>query len=127
MTDKTPNKLPFDLNPNCLVYMNDKYKGKELKFSLVDFIIEFKKSDPFVDPKSEPNSPENLNPESTYSEELNPFVCLMGSGLWNLGQITAYATSILSAQYRMHTFIVFIVKDYARLLQWDYGGAVVTK
>jgi hypothetical protein len=45
----------------------------------------------------------------------------------NLGQITAYASSILSAQYRMHTFMVFIVKDYARLLRWDRGGAVVTE
>jgi hypothetical protein len=106
------------LKPDCSVYTKDKYKGKKLKFSLVDFIIEFKKNtDPFVDPNSQPNSPENLN----------PFVCSEGPGLLNLGQITAYATSILSAQYRTHTFMVFIVKDYARLLRWDRGGVVFTE
>jgi hypothetical protein len=36
VTDKTPNKLPFDLKPDCSVYTNDKYKGKGLIFSLVD-------------------------------------------------------------------------------------------
>jgi hypothetical protein len=129
VTDKTLNKLPFDLKPDCSVYTNDKYKGKGLIFSLVDFIIEFKKgSDPFVDPESEPKSPENFNPEPAFSkEELNPFVCPTSSRLCNLGQITAYATSILSAQYRTHMFMVFIVKNYARLLRWDRGGAVVTE
>jgi hypothetical protein len=118
LTDEAPNKFPFDLKPDCSVYTKDKYKEKKLKFSLVDFIIEFKKmTDPFVDPDSQPNSPENLN----------PFVCSEGSGLLNLGQITAYATSILGVQYRTHTFMVFIVDDYARLLRWDRGGVVVTE
>jgi hypothetical protein len=44
-----------------------------------------------------------------------------------LGQLTAYATSILSGQYRTHTFMVLIVKDYARLIRWDRSGAVFTK
>jgi len=105
----------YDLKPDCSVYAKDKYIGKVLKISLVDFIIEFKKGlDPFVDPKPKPkpNSPENLNSRSM--KELNPFV--VGSGLWNLGQITTYTTSILSTQYRMHTFMVFIVNKYTRLL-----------
>jgi hypothetical protein len=42
------------------------------------------------------------------------------------GQITAYATLILGSQYRTHTFLVLIVRDYARLLRWDRGGAVVS-
>jgi thiamine kinase-like enzyme len=50
-----------------------------------------------------------------------------GPALAILGQLTAYATSILSAQYRTHTFMVFIVKDYARLIRWDRSGAVFTK
>ncbi|KAI0281640.1 hypothetical protein BGY98DRAFT_907096, partial [Russula aff. rugulosa BPL654] len=45
----------------------------------------------------------------------------------NLGQITAHATSILSAQYRTHTYMVLVVGDHARLIRWDRGGAVVTK
>jgi hypothetical protein len=42
------------------------------------------------------------------------------------GQITAYTTSILSAQYCTHVFLVLIFKASARLLHWDHGGAVVT-
>jgi hypothetical protein len=127
VTDEAPNKLPFALKPDCSVYTNDKYTEKKLIFSLVDFIIEFKKgSDPFIDPKSKPNSPENLNPEPE-SASSNPFVCSTGSGLEHLGQITAYAATILSAQYRTHLFMVFIVKGHARLLRWDRGGAVVTE
>jgi hypothetical protein len=71
-----------------------------------------------------PTPPENLNPEPASG---NPLMCSMGPGLVNLGQITAYATSILSTQYRTHTFMVFIVKDYAMFLRWDRSGAVVTR
>ena len=46
-------------------------------------------------------------------------------GCLTAGQITAYATSILSAQYRMHTFLILILKPFARLIQWDHGGVVV--
>ncbi|KAF8494313.1 kinase-like domain-containing protein [Russula emetica] len=42
-------------------------------------------------------------------------------------KITAYATAIMSAQYRTHTFSVLIMKDYARLIRWDHSGAVVTE
>jgi len=34
---------------------------------------------------------------------------------------------ILSTQYRTHLFSVFICKNYARLIRWDRGGAVVTQ
>ena len=42
------------------------------------------------------------------------------------GQITAYATLILSAQYRTHIFLILIFKAYYRLIHWDQGRAVVT-
>ena len=42
------------------------------------------------------------------------------------GQITAYATLHMSAQYRTHVFFVLICKDYARLIWWDRSGAIVT-
>ena len=48
------------------------------------------------------------------------------SGRQVAGQITAYATLVLSAQYRTHTFLVLVFKKYARLIRWDRGGAVVT-
>jgi hypothetical protein len=48
-----------------------------------------------------PKSTEELNPQST--EELNPFVRAEGSSHLALGQLTAYATAVLSAQYRTET------------------------
>ena len=42
------------------------------------------------------------------------------------GQITAYATLVLSSQYHMHAFSVLISKDVARLIRWDCAGAIVT-
>jgi hypothetical protein len=43
------------------------------------------------------------------------------------GQITAYATMVLSTQYCTHTFSVLIIKDYVRLIHWDCAGAVITE
>jgi hypothetical protein len=106
------------LKPDCSIYAKD-YEKKSLDLSRVDFIIEFKSGsdgDPFVDPKLQSGE-----------EKPNPFVCSEGPRRKNLGQITAYATSILSAQYRTHTFMVLIVEDYARLLRWDRAGTVVTE
>ena len=47
-------------------------------------------------------------------------------GILTAGQITAYATSALGAQYRTHIFLILIIKNVARLIRWDRGGAVVT-
>ncbi len=109
-TDQAPHSsFPFNLKPNCLVYANSEEMEKKLETylnsSCVDFIIKFKHKpevDPFADNSSEGGS--------------NPFACPTGPTLIILGQLTAYATSILSAQYHTHTFMVFIVKDYARLI-----------
>lgn len=67
--------------------------------------------------------------EEPESEEPNPkpFLCTGGPTRLHLGQLTAYATSILSAQYRTQVFIVFVVGDRARLIRWDRDGGVVTK
>jgi Fungal protein kinase len=43
------------------------------------------------------------------------------------GQIVSYTTTLLSAQYRTHTFSVLVVGNYARLIRWDRSGAVVTE
>ena len=42
------------------------------------------------------------------------------------GQIMAYASFVLDSQYHTHVFLILIFKPYARLIQWDHGGAVVT-
>ena len=87
-----------------------------LNLSCINFVIKFKhklESDPFANSLSEQGVS-------------SPFACPKGPALTILGQLTAYATSILSAQYCMHMFMIFIVKDYARLIQWDCNGAVFT-
>src|SRR5713226_8282137 len=120
-TDQAPHSsFPFNLKPDCSVYANSKEMEKKsetyLNSSCVDFIIEFKRkpeADPFANNSSEGGS--------------NPFACPTGPTLIILGQLTAYTTLILSAQYRMHIFMVFIVKDYARLIQWNHSGVIFTK
>src|SRR6266702_4237890 len=57
---------------------------------------------------------------------MNPFMSTSSPCCQVAGQITAYATLVLSAQYRMHTFLILIFKKYARLIQWDCGGTVIT-
>jgi len=59
--------------------------------------------------------------------ERNPFLSTSHSALMVLGQLTAYATAVMGAQYRTHMFMVLIVKDYARLIRWDRSGVVVTE
>ncbi|KAI9430530.1 hypothetical protein H4582DRAFT_1823919 [Lactarius indigo] len=47
-------------------------------------------------------------------------------GITTAGQITTYTALQLDCQYRTHVFSVLVVKDYARLIQWDRSGAIVT-
>jgi hypothetical protein len=68
--------------------------------------------DPFIVPKSK--------------SCINPFVKDSTEGLSTLDQMTSYVTSHLGSQFRTHAFFVLIVHDYARIIRWDHGGAVVT-
>jgi hypothetical protein len=97
------SKFPFKLKPNCLVYMNYHNKNYFNPF-YIDFIVKFKKEwkDPFVNKPSDNGS-------------FGPFLSLKGYIYEVLGQLTMYATTILSSQYYMHTFMVFIFKDISRL------------
>ena len=132
--DKSPyNAFPFLLKPDCSVYEKE-YKEKDLDLSRVDFVIEFKTNDdPFLDHPSNGGKLEshakqvNSEPEFDSSEMANPFLCPPSQRRDILGQLTAYATAILGAQFRTHVFMVFIVKEHARLIRWDRSGAVVTK
>jgi Fungal protein kinase len=109
------SKFPFELKPDCSVYASGQNKNHFDPFC-VDFVVEFKKKwkDPFVDIPSDGGS-------------FGPFLSSEGQTHEVLGQLTAYATAILSAQYRTHTFMVFIFKAHARLIRWDRTGALVTK
>ncbi len=120
LSDEAPHgSFAYSLKPDCSVYTtgNNPATGNgpaKLKFSLIDFVIEFKTADPFV------NDPID-------NGELNPFVRHEGSFRAILGQIIAYATAILNTQYRTHVFMVLVAKEYARLLRWDHGGVIVTE
>jgi hypothetical protein len=49
----------------------------------------------------------------------------MKSSVDTLGQITSYAATHFGAQFRMHIYSVFIMKDTARILCWDRLGIIV--
>ena len=112
------SRFSFDLAPDCSIFTRD-HKAKTSDFSQVDAIVEFKKEskDPFVDDSNSEGNPEMKN---------NPFLCKEGPNRDVLGQLTAYATATLGAQYRTHLFMVLIAGEYARLIRWDRGGAIVT-
>ena len=44
------------------------------------------------------------------------------AGKDTLGQITSYAAAQLGTQFQTHAFSVFILRDTARILQWDRSG-----
>ena len=43
-----------------------------------------------------------------------------------LGQICAYATAHMAAQFRTHVFSLLVFPKYARILRWDRAGVIVT-
>ena len=111
------SKFTFSCQPDCSVYSRESEHNFELNSALIEFPIEFKLTadhDPFV-----------VKPSPDLANE-NPFMRVTSPGRHVAGQITAYATSIMSAQYRTHTFLVLVFKTHARLIRWDRGGAVVT-
>ncbi len=128
--DKSTNSdFPYTLKSNCLVYQAN-YDDKNLNMSHIEFVIKVKSGlneDPFVDkPKEKPKSNKSKKKLKS-TKELNPFLCAEGPHCMALGQLTVYATAVLSSQYCTHMFIVFIVGQYARLIRWNRGGAVVTE
>ncbi|KAF8488143.1 hypothetical protein F5888DRAFT_1586363, partial [Russula emetica] len=114
-SDKAPcGKFPLKLKPDCSVYMHKKRTKDDLDLSRMDFVIEMKlEADPFV--LKVPSNPRDHTCNS--GDDLNSFLHLTSGLRLNLGQITAYATAIMSAQYCTHTFSVLIMKDYARLIR----------
>lgn len=118
MKDQVPHPMfPFLCQPDCYVYeANSGHNHPDS--SLVECLIEFKTTsdyDPFVrDVPSEPISGRN------------PFMSAKTQARKMAGQITAYATLILGAQYRTHIFLILILREYSRIIRWDRGGAIVT-
>ena len=84
-----------------------------------EIIIEFKwhmGDDPFCDPYPISN---DLVPQ--YS-----FLCNTVTGVDTAGQITAYGAAQLGSQFCTCVYFVLIVKSWARLIQWDRTGAIIT-
>jgi len=118
-----------------------------LNSSTVDCLIEFKTTsdqDPFLVKAAPPAPPapvdsNNSNNSSDSSDSSdsragqtrvicsNPFMAATPLAHQVAGQITSYASLVMSAQYRTHLFTVLILKEYARLIRWDRGGALVTE
>jgi hypothetical protein len=118
-----------------------------LNSSTVDCLIEFKTTsdqDPFLVKAAPPAPPapvdsNNSNNSSDSSDSSdscagqtrvicsNPFMAATPLAHQVAGQITSYASLVMSAQYHTHLFTVLILKEYARLIQWDHGGALVTE
>ncbi|KAJ8091664.1 hypothetical protein PM082_020899 [Marasmius tenuissimus] len=88
-------------------------------FGLMDTQVEFKLkgSDPFCDPK-----PGEKHIDREHGVNLDTDTCREV-----LGQITSYAGTSLSMNFRTHLFTVLIIGRHARLIRWDRGGAIVSR
>jgi hypothetical protein len=105
--------MPFISKPNVTVYdilgpneWHDVSNLTDLNSSLAEFFIKFKgSSDPFC--KDMKLSSQKSSLSFTNIEGIHGMV---------LSQITFYATLILGSQHCTHTFLVLILKGYARLI-----------
>lgn len=126
MEEQGKTDFPFKIKPDCSVFAKGhSFRGTDS--SAVELFIEFKRrhdDDPFVSKLPRPRTSSSDNTSS--SPPPNPFMKVSRDARHTCGQITAYATSHMSAQYRTHVFFVLICKDYARLIRWDRSGAIVT-
>ena len=116
-------QFPTRIKPDCSVFAKG-CSSRATNSSTVELFIEFKRQyddDPFVIETCSGKS--NRMP----SLSRNPFMKSSEDSYQTCGQITAYATSHMSAQYRTHIFFVLICKNYARLIRWDRSGAIVTE
>lgn len=120
----------FECQPDCSVFVrpagpptfDDHLPTITYSPASLEFVVEFKLSasaDPFVVPKK------RTGEETTRSE--SPLMNTTVTTRAVVGQITAYATQILSSQYRTHAFTVLICHNLARLIRWDRAGAIVTE
>ena len=116
--------FPFKIKPNVSVYHSDSNPGAKTDTSLVEIFIEFKwnsGNDPFCDLH-------DINVSCSYcrmSDVVKLFLHETKSSNDTLGQITSYAAAQLTSQYCTHVYSVFIMKNTARILQWDRLGMIM--
>jgi hypothetical protein len=100
----------FSVKPDCTVYKkeNEGISGTDL--AAAEFIIEFKSTS-----------------EGDFFDEAQKLLKDSSSAGSSLGQIATYVAIQMDSQYRTHTFVVFIIKDYARLMRWDRSAAIFSE
>jgi len=120
----------FSVKPDCVV----RRKGDDaevIKLASVEFFIEFKwstESDPFHSPNL-PEASKKCDKEQSAEapgERLHISLNQSSRAFETMGQIGTYVTTQADSQYRIHTFLVLIVGDYARLMRWDRSGVIFT-
>jgi hypothetical protein len=131
----------FSIKPDCVVCRKeDGIEVTGTNLASVEFFIEFKwstESDPFHFPKPPKESEkcgEGNQSSAQQSAEASkkPHECLRmpfnqsSRAFGTLGQMGTYVAAQVDSQYRNHTFLVLIVRDYARLMRWDRSGIIFT-
>ena len=104
----------YDVKPDICVYRGCPAPTVKTDSSSVEFFIEIKWNtcdDPFC----------------VVDDENKSFLRDAKNAFNTLGQITAYAAVHLAAQFRMHVYLVFILRGTARILRWDRSGTIVTE
>lgn len=102
--------LPFKIKPDISIYPADTDATVKTDSMMAEIFIEFKwVDDPFCDPHDVDHEGGIVRSFLRHSKAADD----------TLGQITSYAVAQLGAQFRTHAYSVFIVKDTARILQWD--------
>jgi hypothetical protein len=116
-------KFPFKIKPDVSVYPIDTDPAVKTDSAISEIFIEFKwntTDDPFCDVH-------DVNCPYCQRGTVKSFLRDSKAANDSLGQITSYAAAQLGAQFRTHTYSVFILRDTARLLRWDRSGAIVTE
>ena len=116
------------------------YKNR-LNLSIVDCLIEFKTTSdqdlflvqlPPLAPLASVNSSDSSDSYDFHAGQTrivcsNPFMAATPLAHHVAGQITSYASLVMSAQYRTHLFTILILNKFARLIRWDCSGALITE
>jgi Fungal protein kinase len=125
MEEQAKTSFPLKIKPDCSVFDKDhSFSGPDS--SAIKFFIEFKQ-EPGDDPFATATSRFMNTTPSSPGPPPNPFVKTSNKAVLTHGQITAYATSHMSAQYRTHIFSVLICGSKAQLIRWDRSSTIVTE
>ena len=129
------NEYTFQIKPDCVASRKEgDAEVTETNLATVEFFIEFKwsrESDPFHFPNL-PEASEKCGEEQSAEASKKPDERLRmpfnqsSRAFVTMGQIGTYVAVQMDSQYRTHTFLVFIVGDYARLTRWDRSGIIFT-